>query len=282
MQTLIIYHRDCWDGIAAAWAATKGLSGGIGTFELMSAQYKEEPPAASEIRYRDVYIVDFSYPREDLLKMKRLANTLQVYDHHETAKEALEGLDFCTFDMNRSGAGLVWDELVGKPRPRFIDYVEDRDLWRFNLKHSKTINAYMRSWPATLGACNKLAADLVDEELFNEAARHGETLLRMEDKQVRRAVDRGRLSPLPGIETPCWACNSTEHASRVGNDLAKAHDGLGAVWQYQHDGTVRWELRGDGRVDVSKIAKKFGGGGHKNASGFIINTSAHLEILRQA
>jgi hypothetical protein len=36
------------------------------------------------------------------------------------------------FDMNRSGAGLAWDYFQPMTsRLRFIDYLEDRDLWRF-------------------------------------------------------------------------------------------------------------------------------------------------------
>ncbi|KKT22880.1 MAG: Phosphoesterase, DHHA1 [Parcubacteria group bacterium GW2011_GWB1_43_8b] len=42
---------------------------------------------------------------------------------------------------------------------------------------------------------------------------------------------------------------------------------MGIVWYKENDG-IHVSLRAQGKVDVSKIAVKYGGGGHKNASGF--------------
>jgi uncharacterized protein len=103
---------------------------------------------------RDVLIVDFSYPLATLRAMAAEARSVLVIDHHATAEADLVGkvppvcrgpysdfLRYATqgvgnlfslFDLSRSGAGLTWDYLhPGKPRPRIIDLVEDRDLWRF-------------------------------------------------------------------------------------------------------------------------------------------------------
>jgi oligoribonuclease NrnB/cAMP/cGMP phosphodiesterase (DHH superfamily) len=75
-----------------------------------------------------------------------------VLDHHKTAQEALsnwtdkpENLEI-VFDMNRSGAGITWDYFSASHddlplRPPLIDYVEDRDIWKFALSDSKIINS---------------------------------------------------------------------------------------------------------------------------------------------
>ena len=43
---------------------------------------------------------------------------------------------------------------------------------------------------------------------------------------------------------------------------------MALLWFERGDGITQFSLRGDGSVDVSAIAKSFGGGGHHNAAGF--------------
>ena len=59
-------------------------------------------------------------------------------------------------------------------------------------------------------------------------------------------------------------------ASEVGHALLDAHpDAPFAATYYENDKRVMWSLRSrDERQDVSAIASKFGGGGHRNAAGF--------------
>jgi oligoribonuclease NrnB/cAMP/cGMP phosphodiesterase (DHH superfamily) len=57
--------------------------------------------------------------------------------------------------------------------------------------------------------------------------------------------------------------------SLVGNMLAKKH-GPFALVVTAHPKGFGVSIRGDGSVDVSLIAQKYGGNGHKNSSGFLI------------
>ena len=120
--------------------------------------------------------MDFSWrTREENIRLSKLANSFHIYDHHKTAQAVLNGLDFATFDMNRSGAGLAWDYLFGKdapkehpdgrgniliyesvPRPWFINYVEDRDLWNKKLICTDEVNAYIMTLPFTFEAWEEL------------------------------------------------------------------------------------------------------------------------------
>lgn len=112
--------------------------------ECVPASYGDEPPDCSD---RDVIIVDFSYPRDVLEYMAEQAKSLRVLDHHKTAAADLDGFPGAIFDRDRSGAGLAWDELVGGKRPEIVDFVEDRDLWRYSLPNSRAINAWISSLP---------------------------------------------------------------------------------------------------------------------------------------
>src|SRR6266568_4571929 len=95
-DTLIISHAHCSDGLSAAWVFYKIYPDATFVF----AKYGDAPP---DVNGKEVYILDFSYPRETLLKTNAQARGLLVLDHHKSAKEDLEDLLFCQFDMNRSG-----------------------------------------------------------------------------------------------------------------------------------------------------------------------------------
>ena len=63
------------------------------------------------------------------------------------------------------------------------------------------------------------------------------------------------------------AANSPAFESEIGNALAAKRPPFAVVWSEQ-GGKIRVSLRAIGRFDVSKIAEKYGGGGHSNAAGF--------------
>ena len=120
MSALVIYHADCYDGFTAAWIARQVMP----DCELFPASYGKPPPYELA-RERAVYVLDFSYPREEMIELNECASALRVLDHHKTAEENCRGLAFCDFDMDRSGAGMAWDYFnSGALRPRWIERVE--------------------------------------------------------------------------------------------------------------------------------------------------------------
>jgi len=269
MKALVIYHANCVDGFTAAWAAWTGLNDGA---EYLSARYGDAPP---DVTGRDVIVVDFSYPRQVLLEMRANAKTLQVFDHHKTAQADLEGLDFCVFDMDRSGAGMAWDYLRtlpdSAPRLRLIDYVEDRDLWRWKLPHSREISAYIALCERTFEAWTKLAGEL--EDRFATVVDKGATALRVTEQYVETQRERASRVSFAGYEVPI--INTTFCVSELVGALAE-DEPFAIGWFEREDGQVVYSLRsrGDG-VDVSKIAKSCGGGGHRNAAGFTSSEPVH-------
>ena len=54
---------------------------------------------------------------------------------------------------------------------------------------------------------------------------------------------------------------------------------VGALLKELDDKSVKVSLRSKSDINVSKVARYFGGGGHRNASGFVMKPS--LEINRQ-
>lgn len=265
-RLLVLYHGGCTDGAVAAWAVRLAHA----DVECVPVAYQSPPP---DVSGRDVVVVDFSYPRDVLLDMHARAKSLKVLDHHKTAAEDLAGLPFCVFDMNRSGAGLAWDEFHGKPRPWIVDYVEDRDLWRWALPHSKPVNAYLQTIGFELDMVEAVYALGLTQAL--EHGRVAEAVRRDYIEAVKRGAYAARIE---GEPVDCFAVNAAGWAgSELIGELAEGSlAGYALGYVELADGRYAYSLRArGGGPDVSAIAKRFGGGGHAAAAGFRVERLVH-------
>jgi uncharacterized protein len=260
-KRLVIYHANCLDGFTSAWAAWKKYGDEA---EYLPASYGDLSP---DVRGRWVLIVDFSYPRETMLDLQKSAAAISVFDPPPTAQAALEGLDFALFDMNRSGAGITWDALHHTDRPWLVSYVEDRDLWRFALPQSKEINAWV-------SACKRESFadwDALVATPIPRVIERGEAVLAYIDRYVSEMTEQARTITLAGRSVPMVNAPYICISELVGKLAESAPFAVG--WSQRKDGLYAYSLRSRGSdgVDVSEIAKTYGGGGHRNAAGFVLS-----------
>lgn len=263
-RPLVLYHASCWDGFCAAWAFRRTRPNA----EFVSVQYGESPP---DVTGREVYVLDFSFKRDVLLAMKAAARYLLVLDHHKTAEAELSGLDFCEFDMSRSGGRMTWEWFIDKNPPWLVTYTEDRDLWRWALPQSREINAALRTWPLDFDLWDKMH---VSEDALGGLAVEGAAILRAEKAIVESHVKNASETTIDGHKVLC--VNATTLISEIAGELAKDRP-FGVCW-FEGDNNERvYSLRSqDGGIDVSEIAKKHGGGGHRNAAGFRVPATGAL------
>ena len=226
-------------------------------------------------------MLDFAYPRPVMEAIARQVHTLVVLDHHKTAAADLAGLGATApnirleFDMHRSGARLAWDWFHPHEReyaPWLVRYVEDRDLWRFALPYSRDVTTGIDAHEHTLESWDELA-----ERDVEEVAREGHVI----ETYRRRCVEAARTLAVPmviaGHRVRAANCSDRRFASDTAISLAEARL-FGATYWINARGRVRFSLRSPaGGLDVSEIAKTFGGGGHEHAAGFEVS----LEQLAQ-
>lgn len=254
--THVIYHGSCDDGFGAAWSAWK-LLGDKATY--LSAQHGEPVPALPTAAV--VALVDFSYKRPVVEELAQRVAGVVILDHHVTAQADLEDLDFAVFDMERSGAHLAWRFFhPDKPLPELLAYVEDKDLWHFHLAQSKEVTAAIRSYPMDFAVWDAFEVERLKVE--------GVALLRLQEIQVGAHCRRARWEDLGGYRVPI--VNASDLRSEIANRLCTLHPEapFAAAYYDAQDGHRSWSLRSVGDFDVAALAKRFGGGGHKNASGF--------------
>lgn len=288
----IIHHND-WDGWASAWVAKKALCN-LEPIQFFPIQYGQPFPIEIVSTSDQIYILDFSFTFETLMKVKEKVGKILVIDHHKTAQKDLSEFPDKFYDNTKSGAWLTWEYFFpDKPIPLFIEYVQDHDLFKFESPNSKEIRAYFRSFDFSLENCEMfnglLNYDHPDEKIridgsYGYVVTEGEAILRHEEQQVKKAVESAKEIMVCGHKI--LACNSSasDINSMIGHELAKNRP-FGMVWFYAGvnlDGQDQWicELRStENGEDVSKIATRYKGGGHQHASAFTI-TAAPPFIFR--
>lgn len=269
-NVLVIYHKDCNDGFAAAWVARKVHPNA----QFHPAAHGTPPP---DVKNRDVILLDFAYKREVMLDIKKAAKSVLVLDHHKTAADNLKGLDFCHFDMSKSGATMSWDYFVGGERPWLVAYTEDRDLDRFVLPFSREINAAIESHHMDFNLWDKLDKLYTKAGVTNSTlVAEGASILRYQDQLLNVIIDHAREVELDGHRI--LAANTSCIFGQAATRLAKTET-FGLAWYLREDGKFIHSLRSrpDG-IDVSEIAKRHGGGGHVHSAGFETDTMILQEV----
>lgn len=263
---ICIYHANCLDGFTAAWAVWRKHPHS----EFVAASYGDAPP---DVTGRDVFIVDFSYKRDVLLAMAKSARSILILDHHKTAAAELVDLPAnveAVFDMHKSGAHLAWEWFHPRTPPSLlVEHVEDRDLWRFEIPNTAEFNAYLFSLDFEFETWEDIADRVRDADDYDLMIDIGAALERKHDKDARAIINAGTyLSRIDGYEVPCVNAPPM-FASKIGHILSADYE-FAATYYDTRDHRI-YSLRSSERgLDVSEIAKKYGGGGHKHAAGFKI------------
>lgn len=303
-KIFVFYHKSCSDGSAAAAVVYQHIyltslkAGHIkcgenpGNVEWVPVQYNrfntvEEFAKKFDIVDNQVIVVDFSFNDEIHDHILNNANYYIWLDHHKTALQAQYkrvGMEYVNafhsedtnhafaLDEAYSGAMLAWDFFNNQDQarwnpPKLIKHVQDRDLWQFELEGTKELACYLSANTLSMGQWVEL---LENDDKVQECIVEGAAILKVYDTQTARLVKKA--IPVVIDDHKGLIVNSTMHQSEIGNQLAKQSGTFGAIWFYG-EGKAIVGLRSIGDFDVSVIAKKFGGGGHKNASGFSISLS---------
>ena len=292
---VVIYHDKCMDGFTAAWVVWKRWGDAP---EYFACNYGMQPPDV--LAGKHVLIVDFSFPRVilDYMVNEAGAASVVILDHHKTAQADLEPFArfndkperftppvissmlrdlthggyppiLALFDMERSGAGLAWDFVnhdaeLRLSRPMLVDMVEDRDLWRFDLGDgSKFLHLALTSGEVSFQRWDDA------EQNIDAFVERGQAIAAYRDMLVSEIVERATTIVIGdeygiGVDCPYNLASDVCH-----HLLQEWPDARFAAAIVRGEQAITYSLRSqDNRADVSALAKRLGGGGHRNAAGF--------------
>jgi len=289
MKSLVLYHASCADGFTAAWAAWL-VFGDTGA-DYKSMQYGKGPPelikeTGDAMMYENIYVLDFSFPASDLKALTHHAQgNVILIDHHKTAQADLAPLMkdphpkiVLFFDMDKSGAMLAWEHFhPGIDPPMLVQYVQDRDLWTWKLPGTAPAMEYLSTLPFSFEKWEDIDLQLTDDRDW--VINQGEAMLRYRDAHVERVTKKPGFCRLEGYLVPC--INAPQWQSEIGAKLSLDHP-FAVMWFMNYEGGFIYSLRSNKdypkHVDVSAIAKIYGGGGHKHAAGFRSNAPPMMVV----
>lgn len=297
--TLCIHHAPCADGFTSAWAVWKRFP----NTRFHPGVHGKPPP---DVTGEHVVIVDFSYPRDVLLKMCETAASVLVLDHHDTAQTELQGLPppcgtweshvkeaalmshrdpldrlGVRFDMNQSGAMLAWKFFHPEnSAPKLVQHVQDRDLWKFKLHGTREIQSWVFSYEYDFEIWDNMVSQLETEHGWMAAWQQGGALDRKHNKDIAEVIAGTRRDMIIGghavpVANMPWTMASDAAGLMAENAL------FAAVYFDADNGDRVFSLRsrkaplpGKEVFHVGNLAREMGkrfgtnGGGHANAAGF--------------
>lgn len=287
----IIYHFPCYDGFTSAWIGYRKLLKRTRpeNISLIPHTYTDQKannwPHLKEFTGKTVYFLDYSWPEDKMRDICSVAEQVIILDHHKTAYNNLkplfeENLLSGIFDMSHSGAGLAWNHFhPNETMPMFVEYIQDRDLWKFKLPDSKEINKFIMSFDYDWNKWDELRDFFRTPTNSWDAAKQGAAIQRMQDRNMDEIIkDKIIFMKLGNYEVPTVNVNYFM-ASEICHLICEEFDvPFAAAWFYQPGGIVQFSLRSNG-FDVEEIAKQFGGGGHAKAAGFEIGINQFHNML---
>lgn len=289
MNTYVLYHGPyCRDGFGAAFAAwlklgfgeLDRLPGKSAVFKMQpinnlhpDEQYRWHPAHYISMGYDGdlpdipdgsrVYMLDYSRSREEMDELAGRCD-LTVLDHHASAQRRCEDAGYAIFDMDKSGAVLAWEHFhPNEPVPELLLYVQDRDLWRWELPGSREVSLAIQAMPMEFGDWQAIYND---SHGVNSLAHAGHAMMRYQRQLVDDVCKWAR------VENGMVQVNSSCLMSELGHELLDRFPEaqIAVIYWQRSDRKWQWSFRSrkDG-PDVSKLAEQHGGGGHPNAAGCV-------------
>ncbi|KAI4329768.1 hypothetical protein MLD38_028116 [Melastoma candidum] len=304
-KAAVLYHYPCPDGAFAALAAHLYFTAtSTPALFFPNTVYSPVTPQSLPLNEIDrLYLLDFVGPPGFVREVSAKVPWVVILDHHKTALETLgcEGLMSRgnvskVIDMERSGATIAYDyfkaKVADKDRVcefervrRLFEYVEDGDLWRWRLDHSKAFSSGLKDLNLEFDV--RLNPSLFDQLLaldIETVISQGMSSLSHKQKLIDHVLSQSYTIALGGgAFGHCLAVDAdaiSELRSELGNQLADKSDkmslrGIGAVVyklpELGNDELLKVSLRSLAGEDTTPISQNFGGGGHRNASSFMIS-----------
>lgn len=261
-KIVVLYHKGCRDGFGAAWSAWKKF----GT----KAEYigvNHDDPLPDGLKGKEIYTLDFSYPLDKTRALLKLSKLLTTIDHHISAEQSTKLAHNYVYELHSSGAVLSWKYFHPNIKvPEFLKYIEDIDIWRLSMSKTMELMASLDTYKMEFPLWNRLAKDWEKTITRKKYLEEGMAIIKYQEILVKKAVKDSEEVVFMGkkalVSNFTLALNS-----QIGDAMRKKGYSLGIIWQKRGDKLIV-SLRSAGKVDASKIAAKFGGGGHKRAAAF--------------
>jgi len=273
----VFYHNDldgrCSAAIFNYYLVDKKESKDVTFIEM---NYSDNVQVKSILDNEEIIILDFSFKPKVMNKIREITKNITWIDHHKTTQEyekqyniKIDGIrNYQTSYADREAAcEITWRFYFPlKEMPEAVKLIGDRDKWTWKYgerteNFTEGIELYNQDPNAELWF-----ALFNNDKLINKIIQEGKICVRYRDKICEEYLRKyGFEMNFEGYK--CYAKGLSLFGGKAFGNKIKEYDicinleFLGKKWivgLYSE------------KIDVSKIAKKYGGGGHKGAAGFVI------------
>jgi oligoribonuclease NrnB/cAMP/cGMP phosphodiesterase (DHH superfamily) len=267
-KTLCLHHNDA-DGRASAAIVRRALGNEVWLTEI---DYGDSLPLDRVLLSDHIIIVDFSLPKNEMINLASYHHLTWI-DHHISSIEEMVGISEDwpgVRDTNEAACILTWKYYYPNiPVPKSITLIGDRDIWRWAEPDTGAFNEglyQLDNRPFN----DSLWIPLLEDEMGTiiKIIETGKVLREARLKNINRTLLQGSF---PVTLDGCRTLVINQYGS---GDIGQQVRNMGFEIAYCYiDNILNGELTTfvtlySSEIDVSKIAKRFGGGGHSGAAGF--------------
>lgn len=277
---IILYHKDCNDGVASAFVAWKYLknkkknSNKSKYIPILHYDYKL---IKNIITNKKVLMLDICFNNNDMMKLLKRVSKLTLIDHHKSTLEydCLELIDNKYIDINYSASVLAWKYFFQKKSiPLLLQYIQDNDLWINKIKYTKEFNIWYSSLKYTHRHFNDINKLLSSRKIKKGIKSYGIKYKKLNDTMIEKEINNCTIKLCKINNTLYFIGYSTSshNDSIIGDKILEKYTCLDFSVIFSFDNVNNYTYVSlystNNKQDVSKIAEYFGGGGHRNAAGF--------------
>lgn len=271
---MIIVHHDDLDGRCSAAIAYRYLqkyNSNNEQIKLYEIDYDTPFPIDKIVKNEKVYVLDFCLEDDEVnKKLLNITRNIVWIDHHKTSleKNNIKHLDGVR-DTSKAACVLTWQYFHKKDDrvPDAVEYIGDMDAW---IWAERDIS---EPFTAALMMESHKPKDKIWDDLIYDPHSHSPIAKLIEDGKVcirfRKAISEDYMTKY-GFEVDfegkkCFACGFFAFGSMPFGYRIKKYD---VCISFEYNGEKFMYGLYSEKVDVSKIAEKYHGGGHKGAAGF--------------
>ena len=288
MKRLIISHIADPDGVTPIILSKL-------VFEEFDYILSENKDVNSNVRnnldkYDFIYVVDLNISEElaDYIE-ENYKDKIMILDHHLSC-DNMNKYSFIEVNAEgkESGTSLYYKYLLNNYNNNLLN----RESTKMLVEHVRTMDIYDFSKTSKEEA-EKLemifkiyGKDRFIDKFYNVIINDLElyskedlNLVELEKERIKRYIEEKDFMEISLDNKRVGVVFAERYISELGNYLINKYDYLDYIVLINIDKKISY--RGNGKVDLSVIAKKFGGGGHINAAGNCLSSGLKEKVIKE-
>lgn len=291
LETVVIYHmvdegKPCPDGLSSAWVCNKYWSK-RSCVTFIGHYYGKKPPNFTREKYKslNIIIVDCYLSPKLVERWIEQGHKVTLLDHHQTTYDnflvtgnsLIERMLKVDLNLEECAATLTWKHYFKDEKiPLFLEYIKDKDIFQDKLKYTTIVDYSYQILKHHFTTYDYYYS--LGDNFLSIAHDIGKIILTKQNKQIEGyfnktyKVSLKSHSNIPGVKIPPSCVHLIGDAARKLFSMYPYSPFVIVLRELKRE--LKCSLRANPSIpetNVEIIAKIYGGGGQKHASGFSIH-----------